>query len=68
MKLTIGINDRLAIGDFESMKKYMYIFDNCIHLLENNLSFPHPESLTLGNIQYNNLNIERFDLFHEIQR
>lgn len=63
-----GTNDRLAIGDFESMKKYMYIIDNCTYLLENKLSFSHPESLTLANIIYNNLNIERFDLFHEIKR
>jgi hypothetical protein len=57
-----GINDRFAMGDIETMKKYMNIIDNCLYLLDNNLSNPHPETLTLSNIKYSNLKIIRFNM------
>lgn len=57
-----GINDQLAYGKFDVMKKYMNIILNCNYLLNNSLSRPHPESLTLANICYNRLNIKRFEL------
>jgi len=57
-----GINDRLAFGDMETMKKYMNVFDNCLYLLENNLSVPHPENLTLYNILHWKISVSRFHL------
>ena len=57
-----GINDRFAMGDIEVMKKYMNIFDSCLYLLENKLSVPHPENLTLANIIFCNIATSRFEL------
>ena len=55
-----GINDQLAYGDFDAMKKYMNIFDNIIELLNTNKSIVHPETLTLANINYMCLKVSRF--------
>lgn len=63
-----GINDRFVMGYLESIKKYMNIFDNCLYLLDNKLSVPHPECLTLANIKYSNINIIRFNLHHNLVR
>ena len=61
-----GINDRMAMGDIDSMRKYMNIIDNCEYLLENKLSIPHPETLTLANIKYCGLNIGRISMAHRL--
>lgn len=63
-----GINDQLAYGKIDVMKKYMNIIHNCIHLLENNLSIVHPETLHLANIHFHNINVCRFDLSYVIDR
>jgi hypothetical protein len=63
-----GINDRFALGNVESMKKYMMLYDTAIPILESKLSSPHPESLALANIIYTNLQVERFPLSTEIMR
>jgi len=63
-----AINDQIAYGNFNSMKKYMNIFDNIIYLLENKKSIPHSESLHYANIVYNNLNIERVPLIYVIDK
>jgi len=63
-----GINDRFAFGDIEAMKKYMNIYDNCEHLLENNYCFACPEMLTLANIKYCKLDVQRFDVKYNIYR
>lgn len=52
-----GINDQIAYGKINVMRKYNYI--NPIYLLENKLSIPHPENLTRANIHMHKLNIER---------
>lgn len=57
-----GINDRFAMGNYETMKKYCSIIDNCEYLCENKLSGAHPETLTLNNLKFMNINIERFDM------
>jgi hypothetical protein len=64
----MGINDRLAYGDFQTMKKYMNLYDNCVYLLDRKLSLPHPESLHLATILFYKLNIIRFSVRHEIIR
>uniref|UniRef100_A0A6C0L6H5 Uncharacterized protein n=1 Tax=viral metagenome TaxID=1070528 RepID=A0A6C0L6H5_9ZZZZ len=61
-----GINDRFAMGDFQTMKQYMNIYDNCLYLLTNKISVPHPESLHLDNIRHCKVNIERFNLHQSI--
>ena len=63
-----GINDRFAMGDFQTMKQYMNLYDNCIYFLENKLCVPHPENLHLCNILYCKINIERINLHQEIIR
>ena len=62
-----GINDRFAMGDFNTMKQYMNLFDNCVYLLTNN-SVPHPENLHLDNINHCKITIERFNLHQSIYR
>jgi hypothetical protein len=61
-----AINDQVAYGNFEVMKKYNSI--NPVNLLEQNLSIPHPESLTLANIKFHKLEIKRFPLQYRIER
>ena len=63
-----GINDRFAIGDFNTMKKYMNLYDNCLYLLENKICPPHPENLHLYNILFHNINIVRFNLHQQLNR
>jgi len=52
-----GINDQIAYGKMDVMKKYNSI--NPVYLLENGLSIPHPENLNTANIRYHKLNIKR---------
>jgi len=61
-----AVNDQFAYGNLHVMKKYNYI--NPIQLLDNNLSIPHPESLTYANIMFNNIKIERFDFQYYISK
>jgi hypothetical protein len=60
------INDQIAYGNVDAMKKYNYI--NPVDLLEKQLSIPHPESLNFANIIFNNLQVERFDLKYYLDR
>ena len=52
-----GINDQVAYGQMDVMKKYNYI--NPLYLLNKRLSIPHPESLNYANIKLHKLNIKR---------
>ena len=65
-----GINDQIAYGNLDVMKKYFHIIHNCNFILKNNLSNIgfHPENLTLANIKLFKLNIERFKLQYNIVR
>lgn len=63
-----GINDQVAYGNLSVMKKYMNIFNNCEIILEKGTTIPHPESLTLANINFYNLDICRVDLKHTIDK
>jgi hypothetical protein len=61
-----GLNDRFAMGDMETMGKYMNIFDNCTYLLENGISVPHPENLTLYNILHHHITVIRPAIYQKI--
>ena len=61
-----GINDQVAYGKMDVMKKYNSI--NPVYLLEEKLSIPHPESLTFANIHVNKLNIERVNIIYHLER
>ncbi len=63
-----GINDRFAMGDTESMKKYMNLYDTCEYILENRLAKPHPEQLALANIKHHTLTVKRVDIHCELVR
>lgn len=52
-----AINDQIAYGKIDVMKKYNSI--NALDLLEKKLSIPHPESLNYANIHYYKLKIKR---------
>ena len=54
-----GINDQIAYGTFDVMKKYNNILLNVKTLMDNNLSIFHPESLHSANIQYHKIIINR---------
>jgi hypothetical protein len=59
-----AINDQLAYGNINVMKKYNSI--NPLDLLEKKLSIPHPESLTYANIIFHNLQIERVNIKYNL--
>ena len=61
-----GINDQVAYGNIDVMKKYNSI--NPLDLLEKNLSIPHPESLNYANILFNKLQIERVNIRYNFDR
>ena len=61
-----GINDQLAYGKIEVMRKYNSI--NPVDLLEKRLSIPHPESLNCANIKFHKLLVERPYLDYFIER
>jgi hypothetical protein len=54
------INDQIAYGKVDVMKKYNSI--NPVDLLDKKLSIPHPESLVYANIHYHKLNVVRTNL------
>jgi len=55
-----GINDQLAYGSLDTMKKYNSI--DAKTLLDRKLSIPHPECLCLANIQFHGLQVQRVNL------
>jgi hypothetical protein len=61
-----GINDQIAYGNESVMKIYSQLIFNCKLLLSNNLAYVHPETLTLANLKYNNLIINRFALSYNL--
>jgi hypothetical protein len=61
-----GINDQIAYGTLNVMKKYNSI--NPIKILENRLSIPHPENLTCANIYIHKLKIERPMIKYHLDR
>ena len=63
-----AINDQVAYGSFEVMKKYMNVINNCDDILKRRKSIPHPESLTLANLELNNIKIVRFRLDYYIYK
>jgi len=63
-----ALNDQVAYGRVETMKKYSNIFENMIYLLEKKISISHPESLNYANIHHHKLKIIRFILDYEIKR
>ena len=61
-----GINDQLAYGTFDVMKKYNSI--DIVDLLEKGLSIPHPESLNHANLNYKNVIIKRIQIDYFLSR
>jgi hypothetical protein len=61
-----GINDQIAYGNLEVMRKYNSI--NPVELLEKGLSIPHPETLNCANIKYHKLLIQRPEIEYFIER
>lgn len=62
------MNDQIAYGTINTMKKYMNIILKCPYLLSNSMSVLHPESLTLANILYYKLNIHKFRLKYNLDK
>ena len=63
-----AINDQIAYGSYDVMKKYMNVINNCDDILKRGKSIPHPESLTLANLELNNIKIVRFGLDYYIYK
>jgi hypothetical protein len=61
-----GINDQVAYGKIDVMKKYNSI--NAVDLLEKKLSIPHPESLHYANIIFHKLQINRVHLEYNLDK
>ena len=64
--LNNAINDQIAYGKVDVMKKYNSI--NFIDLLDKKLSIVHPETLNAANIYFNNLLIERVTIRYRIDK
>jgi hypothetical protein len=56
-----GINDQIDYGDFCTMKYYSNVFNNIIYYCKIHNTACHPETLTLKNLEFNNINIVRFN-------
>ena len=63
-----GLNDQIAMGNMTVMKKYCNIFNNTVHLLINKLAIPHPETLNMAHITYQNIQVLRVPIKYEIRR
>jgi hypothetical protein len=63
-----ALNDQIAYGNSDVMKKYNNIFTLCDLLLEQKYTIPHPESLTLANLKYHNVDICRVNLQYHIDK
>lgn len=62
-----GLNDRVAYGNIDVMRKFMNIIHNVYYLLDNRCN-RHPECLTFANVNYHRVNICRFDNESHIER
>ena len=62
-----GLNDRICIGDFDSIEKYASIYNNSVKLLENGCE-PFPEAILEAHVKDLNLHIKRFHLHTFILR
>jgi hypothetical protein len=63
-----GINDQIAYGKIDVMKKYNSIFSKILFFLDNNISEPHSECLHYANINYCKLIIKRINLYYYLDR
>jgi hypothetical protein len=63
-----GINDLFAMGSIDSMRHYANILDNMTVLLDTHVLNVNPEKLTLGNMIYCGITIERFPMDYLIHR
>ena len=61
-----GINDQIAYGNIDVMKKYNSI--NFVDLLKKKLCVIHPETANMANIKYYNLKIQRIDLSYHLDK
>ena len=61
------LNDQFAIGDFESMKIYMNIYNNLPLLLDNGYTV-HPEILTKANVNCFEISVSRFYINYDLHR
>ena len=63
-----GINDQIAYGNQYVMEKYLNILTYCGPILENYMSFFHPENLTKANINFHKLKVHRFKFRYNINK
>ena len=55
-----GVNDQMAFGNFDSMKKYCEIYKNIQKYNDNDNVIFHPETLLKHHLKCSNVNIIRF--------
>ena len=63
-----GINDQIAYGKIEVMRKYNSLITNVFNIIDQTTDIVDPEILTLANINMNNLDIKRFYLDYSIEK
>jgi hypothetical protein len=63
-----AINDQVAYGKLDVIKRYNAVFSNAERLLQMGVTIPHPETLTFANILYTCLAVERIPLTYSIER
>jgi hypothetical protein len=63
-----GINDQIAYGTREIMKKYSSVFQTGLLLLEAKKTIPHPETLTLAVLRHHNVEISRVGILYILDK
>lgn len=61
----LAVNDQLAYGSFETMKKYMTLYDNVVSFLDQD-AFLHPESLHYWNLRHHGIQVVRYPFAYNI--
>jgi hypothetical protein len=63
-----GINDQIALGDYESMKIYCDLYNHLENYVVNDHCAFHPETLLHFHLKKQNISIKTFDFDYELSR
>lgn len=63
-----GLNDQIAIGNFEVIKTYCNIYDNVLNIVNKYYIYLHPETLFKYHLLDTYVNVNRFNLSYSIMR
>lgn len=61
-----GLNDLMALGDADSMKRYFEVFNNLFSYANAQMGF-HPESIMRKHLEFSNLKVKRFSINYKLR-